>query len=190
MTEAVQKRHGDPTEVMLMTMVKYQPGTRKEKEALLQQIQNPDVCWKEEKALSSLKMWKRRIERAKELKVAIPDPCILSSALHAITFKAISKGTRRTFRINTAREALGVDVGTTEEAVSKITLLPEGELEESVSATWTTVGPKIKSMKGNPKGDKGKDGKGTKGDKGKGGKDGKGKDKSKGPCYYFAETED
>ena len=83
-----------------------------------------------------------------------------------------------------------MDTNTTEEAVSQIALLLEGELEESVTATWTTVGPKIKSVEGNPKGDKGKDGKGTEGDKGKGGKDGKGKDKSKEPCYYFAETED
>ena len=93
------------------------------------------MCWKEEKALSSLKLWKRRIERAKELKVAIPDPCILLSALDAITYNAISKDSRRTFRMNTAREAIGVDVSPTEEAVSKITLLLEGELEESVSAT-------------------------------------------------------
>ena len=73
-TEAVQKRYATPEAVMLMIMVKYQPGTRKEKEALLQQIQNPESCWKEEKALSNLKMWKRRIERATEFKASIPDP--------------------------------------------------------------------------------------------------------------------
>ena len=33
-TAAVQKRYSDPEAVMLMVMVKYQPGTRKEKEAL------------------------------------------------------------------------------------------------------------------------------------------------------------
>ena len=40
MTGAVQKRHGDPAAAMLMIMVKNQPGTRKEKEALLQRIQS------------------------------------------------------------------------------------------------------------------------------------------------------
>lgn len=190
MTEAVQKRHEDPVAVMLMIVVKYQPGSRKEKEALLQQIQNPDVCWKEEKAFSTLKMWKRRVERARELKVTVPDPCILLSALDGITFNAISKDTRRMFRINSARDAIGVDVNTSEVEVNQITLLFEGELEESVTATWTTVGPKIKSVKGNPKGDKGKDGNGANGDKGKGGKDGKGKDRSKERCYFFTETED
>ena len=76
-TEAVQKRCSDPEAIMLMVMVKYQPGTRKAKEALLQQIQNPEECWNEEQARTTLKLWKRKIERAKELKVAIPDLSVL-----------------------------------------------------------------------------------------------------------------
>ena len=52
MTEAAQKRHEDPAAIMLIITVKYQPGSRKEKEALLQQIQSPEVCWREEKALT------------------------------------------------------------------------------------------------------------------------------------------
>ena len=69
-TEAVQKRYSNPEAVMLMVMVKYKPGIRKEKEALLQQIQNPPQSWNKEIALNHLKLWKRRIERAKELKVS------------------------------------------------------------------------------------------------------------------------
>ena len=75
------------------------------------------------------------------------------SALDAITFNAISKDTRSIFRINTARAAIGVDTSTTEEAVNQIALLIEGELEDSVAATWTTAGPRIQSAKGNPKGE-------------------------------------
>jgi hypothetical protein len=63
-TDAIQKRCGTPEAVMLMIMIKYQPGTRKEKEALLDKIQNPESCYNQEKALSNLKLWKRRIERA------------------------------------------------------------------------------------------------------------------------------
>ena len=61
--------------------------------------------------------------------------------------------------------------------MNQIALLIEGEIEDSITGTWTTVGgPKIKQVKGNPKG---KDGKGK-------GKDGKGKDgkgKPKRPCH-------
>jgi hypothetical protein len=64
MIEAVLKRYEYPTEVMLIIMMKYQPGNKKEKGALLQQIQNPQESWTEEEALVTLKMWKRRNERA------------------------------------------------------------------------------------------------------------------------------
>ena len=37
-TEAVQKRYKDPIQVMLLIMIKYQPGSRKEREAILNQI--------------------------------------------------------------------------------------------------------------------------------------------------------
>ena len=59
----------------------------------MKQIQNPEQCWEGEQALVMLKLWKRRIERAKELKVAIPDPSILLKALDAITSEEI-KGDR------------------------------------------------------------------------------------------------
>jgi hypothetical protein len=88
--------------------------------------------------------------------------------------------------VNAARESLSVDTITTEEAVQKIALLIEGEIEDAIAGTWTQVSPKVKSMKENGKGKDGKDGKG-KGKDGKG-KDGKGKQKE--PCHYFAETED
>ena len=61
--ETVQKRRTDPIQVMMLIMIKYQPGSKKEKKALLQQITNPEVCWKEEQALKTLKMWKRRIQK-------------------------------------------------------------------------------------------------------------------------------
>ena len=85
--EATQKRLDEPTEVTLMIMTRYQPGSRKEKEMLLQQITSPEVGWTAEQSLSNLKLWKRRIERAKELNLTIPDPAILLSSLDHVTDK-------------------------------------------------------------------------------------------------------
>ena len=99
-------------------------------------------------------MWKRRIERrAKELKASIPDPCVLLNALDTITYNAVTKDHRRAFRVNTAREALAVDTSTTEESVNQIALLIEGEIEDFITGTWTTISPKIKPIKEIPKGD-------------------------------------
>ena len=130
--------------------------------------------------MSTLKLWKRRIERAKELELSVPDPCILLGALDAITFNAVKKDPQRLFRLNSARESMGADVTTTDEVVNNML---EAELEESVAASWSTVSPKVKSVKGTPKGDKGKGTKGTKGEKGNG-KCEKGK-KSSEPRYFF-----
>jgi len=42
--------------------------------------------------LMNLKLWKRRIERAKELQLMIPDPAVLLSSLDTITDKSHWKG--------------------------------------------------------------------------------------------------
>ena len=106
-----------------------------------------------------MKTWKRKFERAQELKLVIPDPSVLLSRLDMTTDKVIKRDQRRCFRIDCAREAIKVDVVTSFEAVEKLALLLESELEEMVSTSWSTVGPKVKSMKGTPKGKNGKDGK-------------------------------
>ena len=108
-TVAEQKRYNDPIKVMLLIMIKYQPGNRREKETLLQQISCPEACWSEDKALFSLKMWKRKIERASGLKLIIPDPSVLLSGLGTMTEKMIKRDQKRSFRIESAREAIKFD---------------------------------------------------------------------------------
>ena len=116
----------------------------------------------------------------------IPDPTVLIAALDQITEKALQKDTRRKFRIDSARQELKVDIQTTYEGVEKLMTVIEGELDDMITQSWSVVPPRVKSIKGTPKGKKGKD---IKGD-GQG-KTGKGKDgKGKKPCYHFAETEE
>ena len=127
--EAVQKSYDDPTKVMLLIMIKYQPGSRREKEALLQQISCPEFCGSDERAPTTLKMCERRIERAQELKLVIPDPSVLLSGLDTIIEKEVTKDQRRSFRIESVREDIKVDVITSFEAVEKLALLLESELD-------------------------------------------------------------
>ena len=72
--EAITKRLEDLMKILLAVMIKYQPLGRREREALLSQITQPEYCWSEEQALEAVRAWKRKIERAKELKMIIPDP--------------------------------------------------------------------------------------------------------------------
>ena len=94
--------------------------------------------------------------------------------------------------MESAREAIKVDVVTSYKAAERLEFLLESELEELVSTSWSTVGPKVKSVTGTPKEGKGvKDRKNQDDSKEKGGKDGKGKDKGNSePCYFCSETED
>jgi hypothetical protein len=71
--EAITKRLDNPLKITLLIVIKYQPGGRKEREAILTQITNPEACWSEDKALEGIRTWKRRIERAKELNLVLPD---------------------------------------------------------------------------------------------------------------------
>ena len=66
-TDATQRRFEEPIKVTLLIMIKYQPGSRKEKEAILNQIGSPEVGWTEDKALANLKLWKQRLIVPKSL---------------------------------------------------------------------------------------------------------------------------
>jgi hypothetical protein len=104
--EAITKRLEDPMKILLFVMIKYQPGGRREREALLNQITNPEYCWAEEQALEAVRTWKRRIERAKELKLIIPDPSIMLAALDTIAEKVLKKDQRRSFRMENIRDEI------------------------------------------------------------------------------------
>ena len=90
-------------------MVKHHPGGRREREALLNQITQPESCWTEEQALEAVRTWKRKIVRAKELKLIIPDPSIMLAALDTIAEKVLKKDQRRSFRMENIRDEIKVD---------------------------------------------------------------------------------
>jgi len=122
--------------------------------------------------------------------LVIPDPSVLLKALDNITEKVIKKDQRKSFRIETLREQLKVDVIPTYKAVESLTTFIEAELEESVNTTQPN--PKVKSInskddrKGKgPGGGKESDKGDAKGSKGKNDSKGKGKTKSD-PCKYFS----
>ena len=98
----------------------------------------------------------------------MPDPSVMLSALDAITEKVLKKDQRRTFRLESIREEIKVDLTPTYKAVEQLTTVIEAELEECVNANSTdNQQPKVKSL--NPKDEKKGKGKDQKGDS----KDGK-----------------
>ena len=111
------------------------------------------------------------------MKLNIPDASILPAALDKITEKAIKRDPRKSFRLETIREQLKVDIIPTESTVEDLSKFVQAELEESISVQ---LEPKIKSLtttdsKGKGKGKKGKSNKGK--DEAKEKDDSKGKGK-------------
>ena len=92
-------------------------------------------------------MQTRRIERPRELKVRIPDSSVLPSALDAIAEGVKKKDTRKSVCVESAGEAIKVDVILAEDEVDQSALILEGKLEEGVASTWSTVAPKVKTSK-------------------------------------------
>ena len=72
-----------------------------------------------------------------------PDPTVLLSRMDQTIETVVKKDTRRCFRIDSAREAIRVDIVTSFENVEKYALALESELEEMVSTTRSTVGQKV-----------------------------------------------
>ena len=144
--EAITKRFETPEKILLFIMTKYQPGGKKERESSLRMIIEPEAKTNEAEALEGLKTWQRRLQRAKELKLNIPDASILLASVDKITEKAIKKDPRKTFRLETIREQLKVDIIPTESAVEDLSKFVQAELEEAISAQ---LDPKVKSITAN-----------------------------------------
>ena len=155
-------------------------------------IIEPDIKYNGSEALEGLKTWQRRLLRAKELRLNIPDASILLSSVDRITEKSTKKDARKSFRLETLREQLKVDITPTEESVENLSKFIQAELEEAIN---TQLDPKIKALNiTDPKGGKGKDVAGWTVKGSPKGKNGKGKDDAKGkgkkgksePCKWFS----
>ena len=83
----------------------------------MNQITLPEMTWDEDQALETARAWKRKSERAMELKVIIPDPSIMLSALDIMAEKVLKKDPRRSFRMENIRDEINVDFIPTYEAV-------------------------------------------------------------------------
>ena len=77
----------------------------------------------------------RRKERAKELKLVLPDPSILLKAVMKVVAKPITSSPEVAFRVQSARYQLGVDVMPTEERVMMMHKILQAELQQVALTT-------------------------------------------------------
>ena len=79
--DLVASRTLTSTGILFRMFTVYQPGGGVEKAALLKQVTEPKIGSSVVDLLGGLRQWRRLLGRAAELRLALPDPVVLSSVL-------------------------------------------------------------------------------------------------------------
>ncbi|CAE7404103.1 GIP [Symbiodinium sp. CCMP2592] len=85
--ELIASRAKSTLDVLARLMVLYRPGSAMEKGQLLKKIETPEPCTTTQDAVEGLRQWLRYYQRAKDLKLSIPDPLNLVKALDGMLKK-------------------------------------------------------------------------------------------------------
>ncbi|OLP98838.1 Retrovirus-related Pol polyprotein from transposon TNT 1-94 [Symbiodinium microadriaticum] len=115
--ELVAARTKSTLEVLARLMVVYRPGSALEKGQLLRRIENPESASTVQDAIEGLRQWLRHYQRAKDLKLSIPDPSVTLRGLDVLVKKPVQDNPEVAFRMNLIRYHLKVDFSPSEEAV-------------------------------------------------------------------------
>ena len=108
--DLVASRTLTSTGILFRMFTVYQPGGGVEKAALLKQVTEPKIGSSVVDLLGGLRQWRRLLGRAAELRLALPDPVVLSSVLGRMA-DALAKvgGLQVGYRISAVRQELMVD---------------------------------------------------------------------------------
>ncbi|CAE7813365.1 unnamed protein product, partial [Symbiodinium sp. CCMP2592] len=118
--ELIASRAKSTLDVLARLMVLYRPGSAMEKGQLLKRIETPEPCTTTQDAVEGLRQWLRYYQRAKDLKLSIPDPSILVKALDGMLKKPVADHPDVGFRMNLLRYHLKVDFLPSEDNVLAI----------------------------------------------------------------------
>ena len=115
--ELVATRTRTTLEVLARLMVIYRPGSALEKGQLLRRIESPDTAATVQEAIEGLRQWLRHYQRARDLKLSVPDPSVTLRGIDQLVKKPIQENPEIAFRMNLLRYHLKVDFSPAEESV-------------------------------------------------------------------------
>ena len=115
--ELVATRTRTTLEVLSRLMVIYRPGSALEKGQLLRRIESPDQAATVQEAIEGLRQWLRHYQRARDLKLSVPDPSVTLRGIDQLVKKPIQENPEIAFRMNLLRYHLKVDFSPVEESV-------------------------------------------------------------------------
>ncbi|CAE7940178.1 unnamed protein product, partial [Symbiodinium necroappetens] len=115
--ELVATRTRTTLEVLARLMVLYRPGSALEKGQLLRRIESPDAATTVQEAIEGLRQWLRHYQRARDLKLSVPDPSVTLRGIDQLVKKPVQDNPEVAFRMNLLRYHLKVDFSPTEESI-------------------------------------------------------------------------
>ncbi|CAE7836598.1 unnamed protein product [Symbiodinium necroappetens] len=89
--ELVATRTRTTLEVLARLMVIYRPGSALEKGQLLRRIESPDTAATVQEAIEGLRQWLRHYQRARDLKLSVPDPSVTLRGIDQLVKKPIQE---------------------------------------------------------------------------------------------------
>ena len=141
--ETLANRATSSVQVLFRIFTRYQPGGLGERAMLLRQLVDPRTSTSMLEALEQLRAWKRYLRRAQELKIATPDATLLVGALEKYVGVIVKASPQTSFRLNSARAGLRVDVAPVVDSVLQFADVVLAEAEAGFHSTAQGTAAKV-----------------------------------------------
>ncbi|CAE6957296.1 GIP [Symbiodinium sp. CCMP2592] len=140
--DAVTHRISCVTGLLFRLHVLYAPGGSAERASILRHLEGSPGSTHVAEVVSSLRRWRRHLQRAEEMFVAVPDGSVLLRALEVISSRAVEAHPEVKFRLALSKSQLQLQYRPTVENVLKYYQHILAELQQAtpVRSTTTTTG--------------------------------------------------
>ena len=119
--DAITHRVSSVTGLLFRLHVLYAPGGSAERASILRQLEGVPCSTSITETVSSLRRWRRHLQRAEEMFVAIPDGSVLLRAVEVISSKAVEANQDVKFRLALSKSQLQLQYRPTVDNVMKCT---------------------------------------------------------------------
>ena len=107
--ELISTRRLSTDQVLYKLCVTFQPGGASERTKILNYITDPKCGSSLQEVLEWIRMWRRQVQRAQELRLSLPDGLVLLGALGRCTDFLSGKSPQVAYRLNLVRQQLNID---------------------------------------------------------------------------------
>ena len=154
--DAVTHRISSVPALLFRLHVLYAPGSSSERAAILRQLEGANAGASPADTVAALRKWRRHLQRAEEMRVAVPDSSILLRGIEAIAGKAIEANQDVKFRLALSRNQLQLQYRPTYDGVLSYYNHVIAELQQAApmrtsqpapsSSNATTEAAKLKAL--------------------------------------------